>query len=45
MDTMMIEAKRLAVIIRINQYEETGIPKLNGAENDAREIYERLKKS
>lgn len=40
----MPEGKRRAVIVGINRYKaHRKIPKLEGAENDAREIYERLK--
>ncbi len=39
----MFEGKRRAVIVGINEYKDHNIPKLDGAENDAREIYERLK--
>jgi len=39
----VLEEKRRAVIIGINEYEDKGIQPLKGAENDAKEIYERLK--
>ncbi len=35
--------KRQAVIVGINKYQDKKIPELNGAENDARDLYERLK--
>ncbi len=35
--------KRSAVIVGINKYDDGKIPELTGAENDARDIYERLK--
>lgn len=37
----MDESKR-AVIIGVNQYRDEAIPKLQGSENDARELYARL---
>jgi len=39
----MIEGTRRAVIVGINQYQDPKIPALMGAENDARELYERLR--
>ncbi|MDF0666299.1 MAG: caspase family protein [Nitrospira sp.] len=38
----MLEGTRRAVIVGINKYKNPGIPELMGAENDARELYERL---
>ena len=38
----MLEGKRQAIIVGINEYLERNIPKLRGAENDAKEIYFRL---
>jgi hypothetical protein len=37
------EEKRQAVIVGINKYEDPDISELEGAENDAKDIYERLK--
>jgi hypothetical protein len=38
----MLNGNRLAIIIGINEYVDPKIPKLPGAEYDAKEIYERL---
>jgi hypothetical protein len=39
----MLEGKRRAVIIGINNYQDNSITALHGAENDASELYELLK--
>jgi hypothetical protein len=37
-----MSTKRHAVIIGVNEYQDTSIPKLKGAENDAGDLYKRL---
>lgn len=39
----MLKGDRLAIIVGINEYLDQNIPKLPGARNDAKEIYQRLK--
>jgi hypothetical protein len=39
----MLKEKRLAIIIGVNKYFDPKIPELRGAENDALEIYQRLR--
>jgi hypothetical protein len=39
----MIDGKRRAIVVGINQYKDKRIPPLKGAENDAEDLYERLK--
>jgi len=39
----MIKGTRRAIIVGINQYKDERIPALRGAENDAQDLYERLK--
>ena len=38
----MLTGKRLAIVVGVNEYADQKIPKLPGAENDAREMFERL---
>ncbi len=38
----MLAGRRRAIVVGINQYEDKSIPELTGAENDAREVYQRL---
>jgi uncharacterized caspase-like protein len=38
----MIQGKRQAIIVGINEYPDPEIPKLAGAENDAKEVYKKL---
>jgi Caspase domain len=38
----MLKGDRLAIVVGINEYKDPNIPKLPGAEYDAKEIYERL---
>ena len=40
---LLQEGKRVAIIVGINEYEDRSIPRLMGAENDAREFSEKLK--
>lgn len=43
-DEHTLEGKRRAIIVGINKYKDPNIAKLDGAENDAKEICELLKK-